>query len=814
MGFVRGRRRSIRWASGWLTLLSLSAIALAGPNKLPQVDPAEVGFRPERLSALEAVITQGLESGRMPGCVLAFGRHGQLAWLQAYGQRQVQPEPLPMTVDTVFDMASITKPIATATSVMMLVERGQLRLRDRVADYFPDFATNGKHEITLTQLLTHHAGLIPDNSLSDYDQGPAEAWQRILQLDLEKDPATRFVYSDVGFIVLGELVKQASGLDVHEFTQQHLFGPLGMSETGYLPDIALRARCATTQQRDGHWMQGEVHDPRAFQLGGVAGHAGLFSTAQDLAVYAQMMLQEGIYGGQRILSPPTVRLMTRAHDVSGNVRGLGWDKLSGYSSNRGENFSEQAYGHGGFTGTVLWIDPKLDLFFIFLSNRVHPDGQGNVNSLAGRLATVVASAIDPNLELSRTGVSPTSAKGTHQQIHTHVKTGLDVLQQHDFSLLAGQRVGLITNHTGINRQAVSNVQLFHQSPQVNLVALFSPEHGFAGVLDVARIDDGEDESTGVRIYSLYGTTRKPTAEQLETIDTLVFDIQDIGTRFYTYVSTMGLALQAAAEQGKRFVVLDRPNPINGEQVDGPVLDAGQESFVGFHRLPVRHGMTVGELARMFVDELSLDVDLHVVPIAGWRRSQYFDQTGLRWIDPSPNMRNLNQALLYPGIGLLETTNLSVGRGTDTPFERIGAPWIDGDQLAELLNSSGLTGVAFIPVVFRPLASVFADQDCQGIHLLITDRDALRPLEVGFEIASMLRRLYPQQWNCNDYHRLLADEAVWQAVARGATREEIRCLYQPELSEFRQRRHAFLMYGSDEPHWRDGAEHPSPVHDVP
>jgi uncharacterized protein YbbC (DUF1343 family)/CubicO group peptidase (beta-lactamase class C family) len=781
-----------------LLVLAAAANARAVPPKLPRVDPAEAGFRPERLEALEPIIQEAIAVGRMPGCVLAFGRGGRLAWLRAYGHRQLEPDVLPMTVDTVFDLASITKPVATATSVMMLVERGRLRLRDAVTEYLPEFGVHGKQTITLIHLLTHHAGLIADNSLSDYQQGPEEAWQRILQLELSTGPEQRFVYSDVGFIVLGELVRQASGMNVHQFTQQHLFSPLGMTETGYLPAAELRARAAPTEQREGQWICGDVHDPRAYKLVGIAGHAGLFSTAEDLAVYAQMMLQEGTYAGQRILSPATVRLMTRAYDVSGAQRGLGWDKLSGYSSNRAENFSERAYGHGGFTGTVLWIDPEWDLFFIFLSNRVHPHGNGNVNSLAGRLATVVTSAIEPTWSQPshdlRAACSEHVEDGRDSAM-TAVLTGLDVLVEQDFAPLKGQRVGLITNHTGVDRTGVSNVQLLHTSPRVHLVALFSPEHGLSGERDVAHIDDARDATTGLAVYSLYGPTRRPTAAQLASIDTLVFDIQDIGTRFYTYISTMGLALQAASEHKKRFVVLDRPNPINGIHFDGPVLDEGKESFVGFHTLPVRHGMTVGELARMFAQELELEVDLHVVEMNGWRREQYFDQTGLPWINPSPNMRNLNQSLLYPGIGLLETTNLSVGRGTDTPFERIGAPWIDGRELARELNASGLPGVRFTPVTFRPSSSVFEGEDCQGVHLLITHRDALQPLEVGFEIATTLRRLYPDRWDHSRYLRLLADEAVAQAVARGASRQDICRMYRNELDEFAGRRRSFLLYGS-------------------
>jgi CubicO group peptidase (beta-lactamase class C family) len=387
----------------WPALLIAWPTAAASeiaPPRLPPTAPEHVGFRTDRLIAIQSVVDEGLEAHCMPGCVIAFGRQGKLAWLKAYGHRQLQPEPLPMTTDTVFDMASLTKPVATATCVMMLMEQGKLRLGDSVANYIPDFAHGAKKEITLTHLLTHHSGLIADNPLSDYEQSVDESWRRVLQLEPSVTPGTRFVYSDVGFVVLGHVIQQVSGQDIHQFSQQQLFLPLGMKETGYLPGARLRARAAPTQQRDGNWIQGEVHDPRAFLLGGVAGHAGLFSTAEDLAVYAQMMLRQGAYCGVRILSPPSVELMTRAHDVSGSLRGLGWDKLSGYSSNRAENFSAQAFGHGGFTGTVLWIDPALDLFFIFLSNRVHPDGTGNVNSLAGRIATIVASAIDPQIAVA------------------------------------------------------------------------------------------------------------------------------------------------------------------------------------------------------------------------------------------------------------------------------------------------------------------------------------------------------------------------------------------------------------------------------
>jgi uncharacterized protein YbbC (DUF1343 family) len=375
-----------------------------------------------------------------------------------------------------------------------------------------------------------------------------------------------------------------------------------------------------------------------------------------------------------------------------------------------------------------------------------------------------------------------------------VFTGIDVLERDAFAPLAGTRVGLITNHTGINRRGESTVRLLHDADNVRLVALFSPEHGLEGKLDVSKISDARDASTGLKVYSLYGETRRPTAESLADVDTLVFDIQDIGARFYTYISTMGLAMQAAAEHGKRFVVLDRPNPINGVDVQGPVLDDGRQSFVGFHTLPVRHGMTTGELARMFQAEMDLeDLDLEVIRMEGWRRSDYFDATGLLWVNPSPNMRSLTQALLYPGIGLLETTNVSVGRGTDTPFEVIGAPWINGLELAGRLNRAGLEGVAFVPIRFTPMASKFSGEECGGVNVIITDRKALHPLRTGLEIARQLRLVYPGDWNAKAYARLLNDQATLDAVTAGKAVKEMEAISRGELEEFLKRRERFLLY---------------------
>lgn len=775
--------------AGLLATIANSSLGQAPTETtLPQVDPQSLGFDMEQLQQIDALVSEGIEEGKMPGCVICFGRHGKIAWLKAYGNKRLEPTTEAMTTDTVFDMASITKPTATATSIMKLLEMGKLRLNQTVVDIFPEFAPNGKDDITIRDLLIHQSGLVPDNALSDYQAGPEEAWKKICELKLVAPVGQEFKYSDVNFIVLAKIVERVSGMNVNQFSHENIYGPLHMTETGYLPADALKQRAAPTQERDGKWMQGDVHDPRAHLLDGIAGHAGLFSTANDLAVYASMMLDGGslTLDGQTIevLSPRTVELMTAPNRVSSGVRGLGWDKKTGYSSNKGDLLSDRAFGHGGFTGTVLWMDPSSDLFFVFLSNRVHPNGKGSVNGLAGQILNVVAASL--------TG-DDASAVSKDSKTTSAVETGIDVLVRDNFRQLAGQRIGLITNHTGRAQDGRSTAALLQAAEQVNLTTLFSPEHGFEGKLDVEKIGDTQDTATGLKVFSLYGPTRKPTPEMLANLDTIVFDIQDIGCRFYTYVSTMGEAMRAAAEQGKRFVVLDRPNPINGLDMAGPMLDAGLESFVGYHHLPLRHGMTAGELAQMFKAELKLDLDLQVIRCENWQREDYWEATGLTWINPSPNMRSLTEATLYPGVGVLETTNISVGRGTDIPFEWIGAPWIDARQLAAELSGYGLPGVIFVPVEFTPTSSKYEGELCQGVNIAIIDRAQFEPMQVGFALACALRKHHSDQWQTKSLNRLLGNKQVEQAILDGKTLSEVVELSQAGLRDFAKRRQPFLLY---------------------
>src|SRR5262245_12394475 len=747
------RNRYIRFTTTALMILTLGWIAPAravqGSAQKPPLSsesasgPPAVGMSPTRLAHLDEIIDAEIAKKQLPGAVVIVGRKGKVVWRRAYGNRAVEPAPEPMTVDTIFDLASLTKVVATATSMMILVERGLVRLGDPVSRYIPEFGESGKKNITVEQLLTHRSGLIADNDVKDYEQGPEVAMRNIWKLAPLAEAGSKFIYSDVNYIVLAELVKRVSGKPVDQFASENIFRPLGMKDTGYKPDASLTPRIAPTERRGEKWMRGEVHDPRAYLLGGVAGHAGLFSTADDLAIYCQMILNRGEFQGAKVLSPMGVTRMTEARPTGGNAvdgaaRGIGWDIFTGYSANRGDLFPVGSFGHTGFTGTGLWIDPSSETFVVFLSNRVHPKldpkHPADVSSLRGRVASVVASSIiDAPLDriadiLGRNGLpiagsssrEPyayppfTESRGREMLGEKSALNGIDALKRDGFASLKDKRVGLITNQTGRDRDGDSTIDLLHKAPGVKLVALFSPEHGIRGALDQSNITNSTDEKTGLPIYSLYGETKTPTAEMLKEIDTLVFDIQDVGARFYTYISTLGLALEAAAKNKKSFVVLDRVNPINGQDVEGPLADPDKLTFTAHHPIPVRHGMTVGELALLFNKERNINADLHVVRVEDWRRSQWLDSTGLAWINPSPNMRSLTEATLYPGVCLLEPTNVSVGRGTDTPFEVIGAPWIDGRKLAEALNNAKLPGVRFAPVRFTPKSSVHKDAECGGV----------------------------------------------------------------------------------------------------
>lgn len=749
---------------------------------------------PPSWEAIDAEVNAAVGRKDLPGAVIAVWHKDKVVYRKAFGKRAVEPAEEPMTADTIFDLASLTKPIATATSVMKLVELRRLDLDAPVARYWPEFAANGKNAITLTHLLTHTSGLIADNPLKDYLDGPAEAMKRIAALKLTAPVGEKFIYSDVNFIVLGELVKRASGRPLNDFARERFFSVLDMKDTGFLPPDSLKARCAPTEKRDGHWMRGEVHDPRAHALGGVAGHAGLFGTADDLIRYARMILGGGILDGTRVLQPDTVEKMTYARKVPGGQRALGWDVRTGYSSNRGEILG--GFGHTGFTGTSIWIDPDNKFVVVFLSNAVHPVGKGSVRKLRGRVATLAAQAAGIKHSLKAAAEIPAPVDEPKAEVPSRgsagARTGIDVLVAENFARLKGQRVGLVTNHTGRDRLGRPTIDLLHQAEGVKLIKLFSPEHGIRGTLD-EKVSDGKDEQTGLPVFSLYGPRREPAPEQLDGLDVVVYDIQDVGCRFYTYISTLGKVMEACAKKKVKVLVLDRPNPIGGVTVEGPITDPGRESFVAYHALPLRHGMTVGELARLFREEKKLELALDVVKVEGWKRDQMYDATFLPWINPSPNMRSLTQALLYPGVGLLETTNVSVGRGTDQPFEWIGAPWLDGVQLAKNLAGANLPGVRIVPVSRTPHASTHKDKPCGGVQIIVDDWAKFRPVHTGLTIAATLWAQHRSDWATDKYDNLLVHKATIAELKAGTPVDAIEKTWEADLARFKERRAKYLLY---------------------
>jgi uncharacterized protein YbbC (DUF1343 family)/CubicO group peptidase (beta-lactamase class C family) len=802
---------AIAWSIAVVPAARFGAQASPNPQAPSPKPQASAGFDLSRLSRLDEVINDAIAERKLPGAVVVVGRGDTVVLRKAYGNRALQPAREPMTLDTVFDLASLTKIVATTPAVMMLVEEGRVRLTDPAAAFIPEFAKYGKDRVTVRDLLTHMSGLRPDVDLGFDWRGYDEAIRLATEEVLTAPPGRRFVYSDINFFLLAEIVRRVSKQPFDRFVRQRLFEPLGMKETMFNPPASLLPRIAPTEPctqfgwpcsgPDMKMLRGIVHDPTARRMDGVAGHAGLFSTAADLVLYCRMLLGGGAVGGARVLAPLTVGRMTSPATPAGeaNARGLGWDVDSSYSANRGEFLPLGSFGHTGFTGTSIWIDPATRVFVIFLSSRLHPDGSGDVTPLRARVATVVASSLTgvPADTLNQMGWTrqsfPAQTPAIPAPAAVPVLAGIDVLRSDGFAALAGKRVGLLTNHTGRARDGAATIDLLASAPGVKLVALFSPEHGIRGVLD-SSVPSVKDEKTGLPIHSLYGDTRRPTAEMLNGLDAVVIDLQDVGARFYTYMTSMAYVMEEAAARKVAVVVLDRPNPIGGVQVEGPSLDESAVSFIGYlPAMPIRHGLTMGELARLFNAEKKMNVNLSVVAMKNWRRDAWFDDTGLTWIGPSPNMRNLHQATLYPGIGAFEGSNISVGRGTDTPFEQVGAPWIDGVRLAEALNGRRLPGVRFYPVRFTPTASKFSGEECQGVFIVITDRNALRPVRVGVELAAALLKLFPGKFDVDASARLFGSTAGLSRLRAGDDPATIASGWAGGEGRWRLLRNKYLLY---------------------
>jgi uncharacterized protein YbbC (DUF1343 family) len=736
----------------------------AGRLVAPPV-PTIVSDDMARWAPIDAVVRAAINEAKMPGCVVVVGRHDEVLFERAYGSRSIVPERTPMSPETVFDLASLTKPIATATSVMILVDRGKIDLDARASTYVPELSK--LPPFTVRQLLIHTSGLPAVTGASHWTPDRAELMRHLSTLTLKALPGERFLYSDVGFTVLQEIVQRTSGKELSAFAAEEIFRPLGMKDTGFLPPPEVRQRAAPTEQRDGGFMIGEVHDPLAFAAGGVAGHAGVFSTAQDMSRFARAMLEKGNLEDHRLFGEKTFERFVARQDTPKGGRALGWDIDSSFATHRSALLSGKAFGHGGFTGTAMWIDPQRDLFVIFLSNRVHPDGKGIVNPLVAEIGTLAVSGAE-------------------------VKTGIDVLRAESFERLRGARIGLITNAASKARDGTTTIDVVRGAKDsVTLSAIFTPEHGLYGDRE-GKIAD--TTYLGTPVHSLYGDRFTPTSDALDGIDTLVFDLQDVGVRFYTYASTMKRAMKVAADRHLRFVVLDRPNPIGGVDVQGPVLaDTDVKGFVNHHPLPLRHGMTMGELARLFAEDEKLEMKLDVVKVVGWRRRDLLERTGLTWSAPSPNLRSMRSVGLYPAIGLLESTNISVGRGTDTPFEVIAAPWMNAAAVVKKLEELHMAGVSFTRALVTPKSSVHANKKCPGVLVKVNDTSHFEPIRTAIAIAEVLREIHPNDWDFEGMDRMLRHKPAMEAIRAGKGLADVEATWALDLGTFKEHRARFLLY---------------------
>ena len=780
----------------FLPLLTAAAFSWAAEDDAPKQ------IAPEKLAVVDAIYQQAIAKGEIAGAVVLIGHDDEIIYRRAFGKRWFGAAAEPMTTDTIFDMASLTKSLATATSIMRMVELGQLRLNDPLTRFIPECGSNGKDDITIRQLLTHYAGLAPDLDLRPQWSGYDTAIRLACAEKLQSPPGARFVYSDIGYLLLGEIVARVSKMPLPQYADAHIFQPLGMKRTRFQPPAEWRPQIAPTEFDGARW-RGVVNDPTARRMGGVAGHAGLFSTADDLARFAQAMLDK------KLLAPATIEKMTTPQQPANAtvLRGLGWDIDSPWSSNRGELLPVGSYGHTGWAGTSLWIDPYTQTYIIILVNRVGPAGNFTP-SLRTRTATAVAAALKLEVRdedrarlAAITGYNETLAGARRLASRNGaVRTGIDVLEETDFAALRPdkkkpRRVAVYTNQTGLDANGQRTVDVLARAEGVKLAAIFSPEHGLYGTVDTEEVPDAKDEATGVMVYSLYrkGRRGRITPDLLQDIDAIVFDMQDAGARFYSYEVTLGYIMETAAQAGVEVVVLDRPNPVTGSFVQGPMAEGGPQRLINYVDVPVRHGMTLGELAQMYNGERKLGAKLTVVPMRGWQRGDWFDSTGVAWVNPSPNLRSVNQATLYPGVALVEGTNVSVGRGTDTPFEVLGAPWVRARELADYLNARQLPGVRFVPVSFTPSDSKYKGERCQGVNLIVTSRNELDSPELGVELAVALRKLYPNDWKHEELPKILVNQGVYDAIVAAQDPLRIAEDWRDGLEQFLKLRAKYLLY---------------------
>ncbi len=727
---------------------------------------------------LSEVLVRAVAEARAPGAAACVGDTNRVSFVGATGMRQLEPRSLPAREDTPYDLASLTKVVATTTAVMLLRDRGVLDLDQPVSDWLPVPAFRA---FTVRHLLTHTAGLSPYEPWYPEVRGTAEFVQRVGRLPLETPPGTRRRYSDLGFILLGKIVELAGRDRLDAFCRRHIFDPLGMSATGFLPSGKLAEAAAATERCAwrGRVVQGVVHDEHAYAVGGVSGHAGLFSTAGDLARFCTALLRG------ELLAPRTLEEMTLPGQVpSYPWQGLGWKLDPWRDSVDGFLPARCAFGHTGWTGTCLWLDRVGGIYAVLLSNTCHPDRQARHNrTLRGVFFSAVA--------------------GKHYSESTNAHTGLDRLLRDEFRPLQGKRVALLANHAAVDALGRPILEVFDQGGGFTLARLFSPEHGFWGQAEAGAAVGGRQQGP-VPVVSLYGEKKRPSRADLQGIDVFVVDLPDIGARYYTYMATMKECMAACAQAGVPMLVLDRPNPLGGAVLEGPIAQK-TGSPVCCAEIPIRHGMSLGELAVHFWrtefsrTKLSLQVSL----ADNWPRELMHDACALPWVAPSPNMPDFETALIYVGACLFEGANLNEGRGTDTPFLVIGAPWLDAEAVLRGVDAASREGCRLETARYTPrsipgkaASPRYMDEACNGVRITVTDARKVRAFRLAVALLSVMRRVHPDRFAFTPFFDTLAG-GPWlrEQLEAGRPAAEIIEAIQPALEAFdkrRPRRYGTLM----------------------
>lgn len=720
-------------------------------------------------STLNRALAEARRTSEAPGAAAFVGRPGETLFVEADGFRQLVPARRVARLDTIYDLASLTKVVATTTAVMKLVEEEVLRLDFPVVDIVPMPAFSG---ITLRHLITHTAGFIPFSEYARSVSSIDEILQRYGEEGRIFEPGERRIYSDAGFMLLARAVE----LTVHEsfdaYCRRTIFEPLEMSSTAFNPPESWNGNCAATE--DVAWrgglIRGVVHDDNAYAVGGFSGHAGLFSTVEDLARFCSALL-EG-----RLLTPETLREMTRVGQVEIYPwQGLGWELDPWSTEKKGHLPSRTVFGHSGWTGTSIWIDRETKLFAILLSNTCHPSREKRDNhTLRGIFHKAVADTYYPG------------------QSNTH--TGLDRQVNEQLERLRGDRIALLSNSAAVDQLGRPILDVFALAPEIDLRRIYSPEHGFLRTAEAGQ--RVPSQFGAVPIVSLYGDRKAPSLDELAKIDVLVVDLQDVGARYYTYIATMKACLEACATAGVRVLILDRPNPLGGAVLEGPIAKR-TNSLVCWGEVPIRHGMTLGEAA-LFLQQTAPELNrlnLTVSELDAWRPERLFNECALPWIAPSPNIPTPETALAYVGMCLFEGTNLNEGRGTERPFLQIGAPWLNSEKVLDHVRKDDQAGFELAPLRYTPVSMpgrstnpMYSDTPCNGVRLKISDPHAARPFRLAVALLAGMVREHRSTFEWKPFFDTLAgSDELRLRIEAGDSAALITGSYEPEHADFNERR---------------------------